>query len=304
MATAAARPALVALKQGYAEPRPVDEGWDDDMPIPIVNPAEILTVGSGKQAIRFNVDQMCTLAGMVDVRKRWAKLGEVLRSDREGTLFDVTANMINFEDQAALTQVRTGELDVRTEHVFMALRGVAEWPTVLSVEAWLRDAIMIAERAEVQSAAVTLWCLVVAEAVGEEGIRDVFELVGCWAEHDLVKESCSGGASEMLAAVAVKMAFVRGESLWVDVMIAVDEASVECFWDWRRVEKGCRVHPNGKCVRPPYRGRMSFGGVCAKCDCGEAREREWWRGLEGRDDWENVDVDVCLAELVEEGGKN
>lgn len=292
----AARPALVTMKQGAAELQASqDEAWDDGLELPIVDPAHILTTESRNGGVKFTIDQMVTLGEMGDINRRWIKLLQSLR-DREGTLVDITADMMAYEDQAALTRVRTGPLDVRTQHVFCSLHGTASWPTVLAVECWLRDAILAAEKVIVQKAALTLWCLVVARAVGEEGTREVLQRAEVWYGFDVGAASCSRGGNDMVAAVALRQATGYKEFLWTKVMLAVDNASSECFWDWRRVENNCLVHGSKKC--PPgghtvQRYSMSIGGesccnnpafderggVCVNCG---------WAANDDFEDWEDV----------------
>lgn len=277
-----ARPALVTMRQGPAEIQVVDEGWDDEMPLPIVDPADILTVGSAPGGVKFTVDQMMTLGSMCDVKRRWDKLMETLAEKRERTLFDITADMLAYEDEAALTRVRTDPLEVRSEHVFMALRGAASWPTVLAVEAWLRDAVMMAEMRKEQRVALTLWCLVVAEAVGEEGIREVCSCAAKWWGYSIKDAACSGGATEMYAAIAAKRAYACEEYLWTEVLELVEESSSDCFWDWRRVQTSCRIHGNGKCNKGSYRTMRRFAryvGSRGACEDEAFGEDEGWKDV-------------------------
>jgi hypothetical protein len=240
------RPALVELSQGSIRPAMKEDLEVEDMDLPVVDPADILTVGQTPYQLRFTTDMMVVLAGSADMRRNWTKLLQSLR-DREGTVVDVSSDIMAYTNQEALKAVREGPLDVRAGHVHMVLRGQGVWPVVLSVESWLRDAVTVAETKEHQYAALTLWCLAVANVGGEEAIRNVLQHAEAWSRFDLGESACSGGGNMTIARVMVKRAFAKAEGLWTDVLLSIDRASSDVFWDWRRVDFGCRVHATGRC---------------------------------------------------------
>jgi|ERR1700761_795735 len=246
MLGAAARPALVTLMQGPGNVTAADEFWDDDMALPVVSPAEILTLGGKVESVRFTVDQMITIGEMRTTNDSWLKILMSLR-DREGTVLDVTREMLEYEDQESLRSVRHGVLDVYTSHVFCALHGTSTWPTTLSVESWLRDCLMSNDRGRSQKAALILWCIVVSRAVGEEAIRDVVRAVHEWFSFSEFDAACSRGGTECSAKIALVEARLYKEHLWVKVLSNVERASADAFWDWRRADLACHVHGCGLC---------------------------------------------------------
>jgi hypothetical protein len=228
----------------------VDQFWDDDMVLPVVNPADILTTESnvGKGGIPFAIDQMVAMGEMRMTNDSWMKIIRSL-GDREGTVYDMTADLLGYEDQEALSAVRRPEspLDVKTHHVFTALTGQSTWPTTLSVEYWLREAVMTAGRPREQKAALMLWGIVVAKAVGEEAIRDVVATTASWYNFHEEDAVCSKGGSEGVAFIVSASARLYREYLWLKVLEEIEDASAQAFWDWRRVVYGCYRHGCGKC---------------------------------------------------------
>jgi hypothetical protein len=248
LGVAASRPALVSMSSNTV--RVEDEHWDDDMALPVVDPANILTTESteGKGGIPFTIDQMMAMGEMRMTNDSWMKIIMSL-GDREGTVLDITADMLAYENQEALAAVRrTGHpLDVKTHHVFAALTGQSTWPTTLSVESWLRDAVINAGRPREQKAALMLWGIVVAKAVGEEAIRNVVVQTSTWYNFVEEKHTCSKGGSEGVAVVVSASAKLYKEFLWLKIVEEIEDASAQSFWDWRRVDYGCFEHGCGKC---------------------------------------------------------
>jgi hypothetical protein len=248
-AAAAARPALVTMSQAPAGSlRAVDDFWDDDVQLPVVDPESILKVekGSNCELPRFNVDTMVAMSEMKMVNSVWVKLLMSL-NEREGTVLDVTPTLLGYEDQEALTRVRKGVLDVKTSHVFCAVSGTSTWPTTLAVESWLRDVLVSMGRGRSQTAALKLWSIVLSRAVGEEAIRDVIRATNEWNSFDVYDASCSRGGTGGSAHIAFAEAKLYKEYLWLNVLSCVEQASADSLWDWRRSELACHVHGCGKC---------------------------------------------------------
>ena len=195
-----------------------------------------------------------TVAGTRRVREEWVRLLGELR-DREGTIVDVTADMMAFEDQRALSAVRDTPLEVRTNHLFLVLQGLSAWPATLSVEGWLRQALASVASVE-RLAVLMLWGVVVAKAVGPEGIREVALAAESWKRLDMCKLGCSGRSDSVVAKAAHLQASAIEAAQWSRVLLAVDRASVECFWDWRRATMECCVHPKIDC---PHHGWLAPG---------------------------------------------
>ena len=252
------------MAQGGCGLVPADECWDDDLELPIVDPSTMLTLGSkGEQGgARLTTTDMNTIAEMRMYRDQWVKIISSLQ-DREGTLLDITADMMAYEDQDALRDVRFKPLDVRTSHMFSALSGTATWPTVLAVESWLRDCMMTTVIGRHDVNAAMLWCIVVARAVGEEGIRDVARRMNEWYSFDVKEAMCSRGGTDATATIAMNTARMYKEFLWLKVLEQVESCSVEAFWDWRRADYGCMRHGCGKC---PNAGKQRLEYVI-RCGC-------------------------------------
>jgi len=263
---------------------------------------------------------MVRLAGSADVRRNWVKVLQSLR-DREGTVVDVSSDILSYTNSEALKAVREGPLDVRVGHVHMVLRDTASWPVVLSVESWLRDAVTMAETREHKYSALTLWSLVVANVGGEEAIRSVAQHAEAWSRFDVAECSCSGGGNMTEARVMAKRALSKYECLWADVLLAVERASVEVFWDWRRVDAGCLRHPTGGCVKRKFSPLLpSVGkpyctqlvkdektGNCVNCGLwdhggGEGSDEEWEELVESIEDGE-LEFHVVGGKMCVKQGK-
>lgn len=217
-----------------------------DFDIPVVDPAELSHAGERK-VIPFSVSQMVALGEMRGTNDQWRVLLSALRA-REGTVVDIGEELLMYEDQASLKEARQGPLDgVEARHVMAAMRGVADWPTVVRVEAWLRDGIMLEQTARHRASAIRLWCLCVARVASPEAVRGVVEATTEWATYDLKDAQCSGRGSDLIANVAWKRAMLYNEWLWTGVMFAVERGSYEAFWDWRKVDKACFTHPGLEC---------------------------------------------------------
>ena len=285
--SATKRPALVTMKQGRAEPQPADGGWDEELSMPVVNPAEILTLDTKPSDYLLTTDRMVMTSQRSVVTKRWAKLYEELSGDREGTVYDPTADIIAYEDQESLKEVRMGYLEVMVDHLMAAINGTGTWPTVLAVESWLRDAVMMSERVTEKKASVQLWVIVVAEVAGAEAIREVIHCMGRFSMFRMEREACSGKSTHMYARAATKRALAIGELLWADVMLAVESVSADVFWDWRRADVGCFVHGSMNCSREPYPRRYpKFMGGCVRCGL-PSEDEENAEGVEA----EGVDIE-------------
>ena len=257
------RPALVSMKQGRVAPVEKLDIEFDDADLPVVDPASILRVGENPANLSFTTDMMELLSDSADVNKRWLQLLQSLR-DREGTVEDVTAEFLAYEDQEMLRLAKTGILDVKAIHVHTSVRQRVAPPITVCVESWLRDAVTVADRRSTKLAAVKLWCLHMANATGGEAIRDVLRRMEIWTSFDVTAASCSGQGNSSTAATAVKRAFAYYDNIWADVIMAVDVCSLDILWDWRRSEKECRMHPGGKC--PGRRSRPTLPPV-ARSTC-------------------------------------
>ena len=294
------RPALVEMRQGRIYPvldvGETEEGWD----IPIVDPSTLPTVGQKPKAVPFSLDQMVTVGSMKEAHTRWAKIVQTLR-DREGTVYDITGDMLSCEDQTSLTAVREGRILVYADHVFAAVRGTATWPTVLAVESWLRDALMMSEEEKIRKVAVMLWSVVTANAVGAEAIRAVVHHCEQWTGFDVRAALCGGKCTEIVSAVLKRRAYCAHDHLWTNIMLAVDRASEEAFWDWRCAPRKCWLHQEGKCGRaettnydvsttPPLRQPLTQSG---------AREMNYEDDLDDEDvddEWEKAIDWQCMEE--------
>jgi len=240
------RPALIEMKQPRAAPSQFGV-VDEDDELPIVDPATLLK--KGDQCPALTSHQVCLLSATTIVNNRWQDLLRSL-ADREGTILDVTADMLAYEDQTMLKKVRSGGvLDVRVPHLYQSLHGNAPWPTVLAVESWLRDGVMAAGDEESRLSHVKMWCLVVGSAVGEEAVRSVALSLEGWYAFDKHDAACSGRSNEMIAKVSYIRSRLCHEYMWTQVMLSLEKASGEVFWDWRRTEKHCFVHTKLQCEK-------------------------------------------------------
>lgn len=213
--------------------------------MPVVNPAEVRTLGE-KKRILFNVSQMLSLGEMRSTNDQWHKIRREL-GEREGTVVDVTESILNYDDQASLREARRGPVDVDATQVVAAMRGHAEWPDFIRVECWLRDAMVYETSAQHRAAALKLWSISVASLASPEILRAVVEGTTKWAGYDVDSAQCSGRGSDLVAQVAWKRAMLYQEWLWADVLLAVERASLEMLWDWRKVEMSCFTHPKVDC---------------------------------------------------------
>lgn len=217
-----------------------------DYDIPVVDPAEIHCPGE-KPRIPFTQSQMLSLGEMRGTNDRWRQLVQSL-GEREGTIYDVSGDIIGYEDQASLTEARVqATVDVEATMVFAALRGTASWPDTIRVECFLRDSIMVESTCRSRVAALKLWGIVVATISGPEVIRRVVEMANDWAKFKPEEAQCSDRGTDMVAHVAWRRATAYQDYLWTNVMLAVDVASADVFWDWRRVSKSCFAHSALEC---------------------------------------------------------
>jgi hypothetical protein len=218
---------------------------EEDFDIPVVSPAEISLLGE-KKVIPFSVSQMQVMGEMRSVKDHFANLVQTL-SAREGTVVDVTSDILAYHDHASLTEARQGLPQIESYHVGAAVRGDADWPTVIRVECWLRDSIQAEQGSRNRMAAIRLWCLCVASFAGPESVRKVVEATIDWGTYSLKDAQCSGGGSDMVATVAWKRAMLYADWMWTVVMLHVDRSSEEALWDWRRVDKACYTHAGARC---------------------------------------------------------
>jgi hypothetical protein len=218
---------------------------EEDFDIPIVDPAEIGVIGERK-VIPFSVSQMVTMGEMRSVKESFEKLVQCL-NDREGTIVDVTEDILGYHDQVSLTEARQIHEEIECHHVGAAVRGEASWPTLIRVESWLRDGIQMEDVPRNRAAAIRLWCLSMAVVAGPESVRKVVEATTEWVKYDLRDAQCSGGGSDMIARVAWKRAMLYSDWLWTGVMFAVDRASSDVLWDWRRTDRACYTHACARC---------------------------------------------------------
>lgn len=216
-----------------------------DFDIPVVDPAELSKLGE-KKTVPFSVSQMVALGEMRGTNDQWRKLVQTL-SDREGTVIDVTEDILGYHDQASLTEARQVHADIEATHVCAALRGNASWPTFVRVESWLRDGIMAEQVPRHRAAALRLWSICLASVAGPEALRKVVEATTEWVTYDVKDAQCSGRGSDMIATVAWKRALLYSDWLWTGVMFAVDRASAEVLWDWRKTERACYTHAHVDC---------------------------------------------------------
>ena len=219
---------------------------ESDFDLPVVDPAE-LSVPGDKKPIPFTTSQMVALAEMRGANDEWRKLVQEL-SGREGTMVDVSEDILGYEDQASLREAREGPLRVEATHVMAALRGHASWPAFVGVECWLRDAIQVEQTTRHRVAAVKLWCLCIAKVSSPEAARWVVEATVNWAAYNVDDAQCSGKGSDMVATVAWKRAMMYKEWMWTVVMLASDRMSSEVLWDWRKFDRSCHTHAKLECV--------------------------------------------------------
>lgn len=284
------RTALEEIRQGRAHAlKRSMAGEEADFEIPVVDPAEISVPGERK-VIMFTTSQMMSLGEMRGTNDRWRQLVEALKS-REGTIKDVSHDILENGDPVELIEARQGPLDVDVEMVFSVLRGRASWAELIRVECWLRDAVMMEQSARGRAAAVKLWAIALASYVGEEAIRQVVEKVGGWVVFKPEDEQCSGGGTDMVAQVAWRRAMSYHDYLWTAVMLAVDVASAEVLWDWRRSEHSCFTHSKLDC---PDRSNASNGVY------GPIRAYYWTSVVEREHGWR----DTLSSELEDEDFKS
>ena len=239
------RKPLGSVKQGRVWLETATEVPEEDL-LPVVDPATILRVGDPCPPL--TVQYAVCQSQARDTNDRWVQLLQSLGA-REGTVLDVTGEMLAYEDYAALTRVRTGALDVRTAHLYSSLVGKAGWPTVLAVESWLRDGVAAERDNLTRLALAKLWCCVLAQAAGEEAVRSVAVKLESWWGFDVQHASCSGRSSYMIDRVSRVRALLVKESMWTEVQLALEEASNDVLWDWRRVDLSCSVHPSLECEK-------------------------------------------------------
>ena len=244
------RPALVSLRQAtvgdQVEKVMNVEGERDveDLDLPIVDPADLLRPTFHSE--RLTLTSALSIGASSRVDRHWWNLLSELGS-REGTELDMTPQFISYPDQQALTRARNGHVDLRGGHLESCLFCAAEIPSVLVVEHWLRDGIMIAFDKGQRLSLAKMWCVVVGRFAGAEAIRAVATRMEDWCKFDGKKWACSARSSEMVAKVASRRTHFYSEWLWTSVMMAVESSSEQVFWDWRRVQRGCEVHARLDC---------------------------------------------------------
>lgn len=258
---------------------------ETDFEVPVVDPAELSLPGE-KKAIPFTVSQMVSLGEMRGTNDQWAKLVQTL-GDREGTVVDITEDIMGYHDQASLTEAKQGPVMLEAPDVFAALRGQASWPTLIRVECWLRDVIQVEQIARHRVAALKLWSICIAMVGGPEALREVVGATTDFVRYDIKEAQCSGRGSDMVATVAWKRAMLYNEWLWTGVMMSVERMSRDVLWDWRKVDRSCYTHVKLDCavvgereldrVEVPHPDRLAGGysgnmksafDVTCGCGCG------------------------------------
>lgn len=251
MPAAPVRSPLVSMSQGRAGDKIAPADSDDEgLDIPIVDPVALHRVGE-KVELPLTLQFCEAVADTKFMRERWVSVLQTLTA-REGTVLDITEAMMSYEGQAALTAVRTGSLKVTQYQLHSALMNSAKWPVVLAVESWLRDSVMMAEDDRARLTAAKLWCLVMVGAVGEEAVRAVALHLESWYAFDRNSASCSGRGSQMIARVAYMRSMLCADYMWTQVMLAVEQASSDALWDWRREVKRCYIHPKLDCEKKAW----------------------------------------------------
>lgn len=248
---AESRTSLGPLRQGRASPVSSDIDELDD--IPVVNPALLTGRVNREDLPMLTVDMVKLVSSSTEFENRWANLLRSL-AQREGTVFDITAEMMGYGDQAALTAIRKSKLDVRSNDLVVALADRAEWPILLMVESYLRDGAVVAVDRGTRLAFVKMWCAVVATNVGEEAIRAVALALELWFGFDVRGASCSGNGTEGIAMVSGLRCRAYHEYLWSNVLLALERQSNDVYWDWRRVSGLCHVHITGRCPKSTWPG--------------------------------------------------
>lgn len=295
------RPALAEMTQPRAAPKQFGEVDDDDV-LPVVDPATLLKKGDPCPPLTTHQANLMAEVGITN--ERWLKLLTSL-AHREGTVFDITADMLAYEDQGMLTKVREGGmLDVRVIHLHQCVDGSATWPVVLAVEYWLREGVMMAADEVTRMAHVKLWCLVTAMAVGEEAVRGVALALEGWYTFDKYDAACSGKSNEMIAKVSMMRSRLCYEYMWSQVMLSLERASGQVFWDWRRTEQKCWVHEGLECEKHGWTSAdLVLPRPAEESDFFEF-VRDWDKinpGQEDLEEWERVEnkENLDVVESVE-----
>ncbi len=247
-----ARSPLSVLPQGRVQSSPPSS---EASGISVVNPVLRTANPSRGDYPPLTVEMVNKLASSTELENQWLKALESL-AHREGTVLDITEDVLGYSDQSELTAVREGVLDVRCSDLFLALERQATWPAVLSLESFLRDGAVAAVNTKTRLGMVKVWCVVVAMNAGEEVIRPVALALELWFGLDVRSLSCSGNGTESIAMVAGMRARAYCEYLWSCVLLAVEEQSNEAFWDWRRTGRLCHVHATARCPTSTWSGAM------------------------------------------------